>query len=672
MRRILLVVSVLATVILVLQVTPKLHSQPPRDAAPDEHEPRFDGPPPNAGDPADREFPPRGPGGRGFGGPGGPFREERKLVAKFDADKNGWLNADERAVARKEAPPERDRRGPGGPGGRGFRGPQPDGPDGPGGPDGERGPRGPGGPGFGRRQNMEPPKPGERVSPVDVEKLSSTDLYDPTVLRTLFLEFENSDWEKELSDFHNTDVEVPAKLTVDGKEYANVGVHFRGMSSYMGVPEGYKRSLNLSFDFVDKNQRLYGYRTLNLLNSHEDDSFMSTVLYSHIARQYLPTPKANFVRVVINGEDWGVYANVEQFNKDFIKENFGTDLGNRWKVRGNPGGDGGLRYVGEEVEPYRQRFTIKSKDEDKAWQDLIALCRTLDKTPPEKLEAALEPILDIDSTLKFLALDVALVNNDGYWVRSSDYSLYQDPAGRFHLIPSDMNESFRGGGGPPGGAGMRGRRGGRFGRDRGPDRDRPPRGDAPGADRPPRDDGPDADRPPRDGDEDRPRRDRNREGGRPEDDQFGFGPPPPPDGEFDPPGFGPPGFGPPGFGPPGGPGGMARGGIELDPLVGLDNERTPLRSKLLAVPALKARYLEYVRKIADESLDWNKLGPVVADYRALITDAVKRDTRKLSTHEEFLRATDDEPSTKERNERRMSLRTFADKRRAYLLKQTSK
>ena len=100
----------------------------------------------------------------------------------------------------------------------------------------------------------------------------------------MFLEFENDEWEQELSDFHNTDVEVPAKLIVDGKEYADVGVHFRGSSSYMMVPAGYKRSLNLSLDFVNKDQHLYGYRTLNLLNSHDDDSLMSTVLYSHIGR----------------------------------------------------------------------------------------------------------------------------------------------------------------------------------------------------------------------------------------------------------------------------------------------------------------------------------------------------------------------------------------------------
>jgi CotH kinase protein len=383
---------------------------------------------------------------------------------------------------------------------------------------------------------------------------------------------------------------------------------------------------------------------------------LSSILYSHIARQYLPAPKANFVRVVINGEDWGVYANVEQFNKDFIQENYGTDLGNRWKVRGNPGADGGLRYLGEELDPYRQRFTIKSKDEEKAWRDLISLCRTLEQTPPDSLESALEPILDIEGALKFLALDVALVNNDGYWVRSSDYSIYQEPNGKFHLIPSDMNESFRGGG-PPGGPGMRGRRG-RFGRDAGPDSDRPRR-----------DDGPDADRQRRDGEQrraddrddrpaDSPRDDRRR----PEDDQFGS------DRPFGPPGFGPPGFGPGGFGPPGGAG---RGGVDLDPLVGLDGDRMPLRSKLLAVPALKARYLEYVRQIAQDSLDWNKLGPVVAEYRALIADAVQRDTRKLSTFEAFERATADEPAKGDRtNEREISLRTFADKRRAYLLSET--
>lgn len=605
-----------------LLVCPSLAQEPREDRPPEAREGRgfFGG---------------RRSAGRGFGGPGS--QPERKLVDKFDRNDDGWLNAEERAEARKEQP---ERRGFGGPPGMGGRGE--------GGPGGRRGPR------FGGR-NREPAKPGEKIAPDDVQNYPDAELYDPTVLRTLFLEFENEDWEKELDDFHNTDVEVPATLTVDGKTYSNVGVHFRGMSSYMMVPSGYKRSLNLAVDFVEKDQRLYGYRTLNLLNSAGDDSMMSTVLFSHIARQHLPAPKANFVRVVINGEYWGVYCNVEQFNKDFIEENFGTTEGTRWKVRGNPGGDGGLRYLGEEVDPYKQRFTIKSKDDEKAWEELIDLCRTLDETPPEQLEAALELKLDVDSVLWFLAVDVALVNSDGYWTRASDYSLYQDPAGRFHLFPSDMNEAFHGGG-RPGGPGGRGRGGrpegerefGRPSREREDSREgqRPRRGDdfRRGEGDENRDEFPP--RPPREGDE------------------FGIGPPP-----FGPPGFGPPppGFGPPrGFGPPGG-----EGGVKLDPLVGLENDRMPLRSKLLAVPALRERYLAHVRTIAEESLDWEAIGPVIANYRKLIRDDVERDTRKLGSFENFLRMTDDKQVKSDAEARNANLRSFIEQRREYLLQATS-
>jgi hypothetical protein len=86
---------------------------------------------------------------------------------------------------------------------------------------------------------------------------------------------------------------------------------------------------------------------LNLLNLHEDASFLSTVLYSQIAREHIPAPRANFVKVVINGESWGIYCNVQQFDKIFLEENFAAKKGTRWKVSGSPGAAGGLEYLGE-------------------------------------------------------------------------------------------------------------------------------------------------------------------------------------------------------------------------------------------------------------------------------------------------------------------------------------
>src|SRR5690606_25290364 len=115
----------------------------------------------------------------------------------------------------------------------------------------------------------------------------------------------NPDWEDELEFFYNTDVEVPATVMVDGKTYKDAGVHFRGQTSYKMVGDGQKRSLTLSFDDRHGKQRLLGYQTLNLLNSAADPTFLRIMLYMQIARDYLPALKANYVRVVINGESWG-------------------------------------------------------------------------------------------------------------------------------------------------------------------------------------------------------------------------------------------------------------------------------------------------------------------------------------------------------------------------------
>lgn len=363
------------------------------------------------------------PPGRGFGPPPG-MNQKVKLVKQFDMDGDKRLNAKERKQARDFLAKERTE---------------------------GRGPRRPGPP----RRDRDPQAPaeaGRRLSPADVKSYAKEELYDPLVVRTLFLQFDSPDWEAELGDFYHTDVEVPAKLTVDRKTYSDVGVHFRGASSFFTVAATRKRSLNLSLDFVHEEQRLGGYRTLNLLNSHTDPTFLRTILYYQVARAYIPSPKANYVRVVINGENWGIYVNAQQFNKDFTRDWFKSTQGARWKVPGSPRGAGGLAYLGEDLREYKKRYEIKSKDDLKSWTELIKLCRVLNQTPVEKLETALEPLLDIDGVLKFLALENALINSDGYWIRASDYNLYLDEKGRFHVIPHDANETF----GLPEGPGARG------------------------------------------------------------------------------------------------------------------------------------------------------------------------------------------------------------------------
>jgi hypothetical protein len=315
-----------------------------------------------------------------------------------------------------------------------------------------------GGP-FGRRgRSQEPPSPGPKVSTSDAKTYPDAGLYDAETYRTFFLEFEDADWEKELAEFKNTDVEVPAKLTLDGKVFQDVGVSFRGMSSFMMVGEGRKRSLNLTLDFIHKNQHAGGYRSINLLNAHEDPTFLRGILYTQVARDYIPAPRANLARVVINGESWGVYENVQQFDKSFLKDAYGTTSGARWKVPGSPGGRGSLAYLGDDPASYQRIYDLKTKDSPDVWADLIRLCKTIQETPAERLEEALSPLLDVQGAIKFLAVENALINNDGYWIRTSDYNLYRDEKGVFHIVPHDINETF-GEAERPGGFGFRRRTG---------------------------------------------------------------------------------------------------------------------------------------------------------------------------------------------------------------------
>ena len=353
--------------------------------------------------------------GRRGGRRRGPRRAE-KIIDRFDKDKDGKLDYEEREAARKYLHESRGEAGASRP--SGYTSPD--------------------------TTHEDDLKASHTAQPN-----GNPSLYNAETLRTLYLRFHDADWYEQLGDFYRTDVDVPADLIVDGKVYQSVGIRFRGSSSYFTV-QNEKKSFNIAVDHGDENQRLYGYKTLNLLNGHSDPSFLREILYSRIASNYIPAPRANLVKLVINGESWGVYINSQQFNKDFLDEWFGTRDGVRWKVP--PGRSSGLVYNGDQPSAYQQAYQLKTRVEEapNAWQDLIKLCKVLETTPDDQLESELSTIFNIDRALWFLALDNIFIDNDGYFSRASDYAFYQDPMGRFHLLPHDSNETFRfaGGGGP--------------------------------------------------------------------------------------------------------------------------------------------------------------------------------------------------------------------------------
>ncbi len=490
------------------------------------------------GPPDGGRFPgmPGQPGQPGQGGPGFPGGSEERLelVERFDLDGSGFLEAEERAAAREYLESI-------GWSGGSRRGGAP----------------GPGGTGAGASAGAE----GVSLTPEDVEEYPGLSFYDTDTLRTIFIELGFDEWEAELEAFYNTDVELPATVTIDGVTYENVGLRFRGNTSYSMVQSGLRRPLRLKFDTVVDGQNVEGVRTVKLLNGINDASNLRTVLTSTIMQDYIEVPRVNFVRVVINGESWGVFQSQQNFNCDFLEDWYGESDGVRWEIEGNPNGQGGMLYLGDDPDLYRDVYAIQNRDNQASWDALIELFRVLNETPLENLVEELEPILDIDGVLKYLALDVALVNSDGFWSRASDYELYLDASGKFHMINHDINETLASSS-MPGGGGFGGAFGGGFG---------------------------------------------------------------------------------------------GAGGVSLDPLVGLSDASSPLRSRLLAVPELQKRYLEIMQDIAERWLDWEgTLGPIAQTYHDLISADMAVDTRSLFSYEEFQASLG-------------TLESFVTERQAYLL-----
>lgn len=277
-------------------------------------------------------------------------------------------------------------------------------------------------------------------------------LYDDSIIREIYLEFSQANYWELLEANYDPGIDLQATLIMDGIVYNNVGVRFKGQTSYMMIENSDKKSFNITMDFQDPDQHLMGYTTLNLNNCFQDESFLREFLYLHQIRNHIPASKAAFVRLYINGESWGLYPNVQQLDKTFIEEWFLETDGSRWRADDPNGGFGGgmggpqwgdgtaaLNYLGTDTVAYQEYYTLKGSDQLNPWDDLVNTCDILVNTPIAELESSLPQVLDIDRTLWFLASEILFSDDDGYVYKGKmDYYLYwEELTGR--MVPHEFD-----------------------------------------------------------------------------------------------------------------------------------------------------------------------------------------------------------------------------------------
>lgn len=271
--------------------------------------------------------------------------------------------------------------------------------------------------------------------------------------------------EKELKEmFANAQSEESkmASVTINGDTYKNIAVRPKGNSSLKAVASSSTKdkenstenktsesknsstqtkgedrfSLKIDFDEYVSGQTMEGLTQLNLNNNYSDPSYMREFIsYSICEDMGLKTPEMAYAKVSINGKYHGLYLAVESILEPFIENSFETISGDLYKSTGAQGGT--LKYNGDDFKNYSS-MEVKSDRKNADYTKFTNMLKALESGKD------IEKYLDVDSALKYIALNTALLNLDSYQGSfAHNYYLYEEN-GKFTVIPWDLNMAFGG------------------------------------------------------------------------------------------------------------------------------------------------------------------------------------------------------------------------------------
>ncbi|HLP84994.1 MAG TPA: CotH kinase family protein [Phycisphaerales bacterium] len=268
------------------------------------------------------------------------------------------------------------------------------------------------------------------------------DLYDPATLRTINITFTQPNWEALLRANYASETNLEGSITVDGVTYPQCGIRIRGNTSYTALPAGSQKfSIKVELDWINPDQEIMTYDTLNLNNSFRDPTFCREVVYNNFVAQFIPNPRANHVLVTINGANWGVYANVQQPDKRMLRDYFTNADGVRFRCPNNPNGPG-LRYNGATQSGYTGYEMQEPGGFADPWAKLIEVCNSLTNEPLATWQN-MDQKFAIDPSIWSVVMENMLTDDDSYVNKGADFMIYRDPLdGRTHLLQRDANETF--------------------------------------------------------------------------------------------------------------------------------------------------------------------------------------------------------------------------------------
>jgi len=218
--------------------------------------------------------------------------------------------------------------------------------------------------------------------------------------------------------------EQDAVFKANGTTY-RVKVRLRGASARYFE----KKSWNVNFE--DK-VRFEGRTSLNLVAEYADATLLAEkISYDLLEAMRVPASNAKFVRLKLNGAYEGVFLEIEQVNKAFLKAHDFADTDATiyrcgWKD---------CEFKTWQV-PYQGDWTKKTNEtqpDDKLWEML----GIINHTPEPQLVTALEKHLQLEHYLRSMVLDVLMSNN--FVEDSESYFIYDRATAKWSYVPWDLN-----------------------------------------------------------------------------------------------------------------------------------------------------------------------------------------------------------------------------------------
>lgn len=243
-----------------------------------------------------------------------------------------------------------------------------------------------------------------------------------------------------------SEAKVPAQLNIDGTEWGRALIRYKGNSSYRGAPSELKVSLKIDFKGLDSKRRFFGMNEINLNNNAFDPSAMrETLAYDVFRTAGVPAPRTAFARVFITVPGRydhayaGLFTAVEEIDQSFFVARWQQKTG----VLAKPENLFGMPAFGNDwknyVRPYSLRVTARPDDAAR----LAAFIQFLNHSSNEDFAKHIGEYLDVDEFLRFLAIQVLIVNSDSPLAMDHNYWLAVHPESRQVMwLPWDMNESF--------------------------------------------------------------------------------------------------------------------------------------------------------------------------------------------------------------------------------------